>query len=146
MGHIRQAVGAIIKQEQDYILVHKVKLMDGPQGPEHIAGIWDFPKGGVKQGEALLDAVIREIREETGAQHFRIIRQFDEKICFAFNVHLSQETTMFLVEYTGNRFEVHPQDEEIDDVQFFVASEVCNYLTHQETKDFFMKMLRDTSI
>ena len=31
-----------------------------------IAGAWQFPQGGLKRGEAALDAVRREIQEETG--------------------------------------------------------------------------------
>jgi 8-oxo-dGTP pyrophosphatase MutT (NUDIX family) len=31
---------------------------------------WDFPKGGADEGESPLDAATRELKEETGIQHF----------------------------------------------------------------------------
>jgi len=85
MPKIRQAVGAIIRQEQEYLLVHKVKGMDGPHGSRSIPGIWDFPKGGIQSGETASEAILREVREETGGVCYRIIEQFAETIDFAFD-------------------------------------------------------------
>jgi putative (di)nucleoside polyphosphate hydrolase len=148
MQRSRYAVGAIIQQGQEYLLVHKVKVMDTPGGPKSIPGVWDFPKGGVKSGETAFEAVLREVREETGGECYRIIKQVDESIDFAFDdrVHHSigydrQETTMFLLEYLGDRLELGPLDEEIDQVHFFSADMVCRHLAHQETKDYFIRLI-----
>src|SRR6266849_5802594 len=122
-------------------VVHKVKVMETPDGPKNVPGMWDFPKGGVKPGETAQEAIMREVREETGASRYRIIKQFDEKICFSFDEHYQQETTMFLIEYLGDRSELHPMDEEIDHICFFSAPEVYQYLAHQETKDFFVQKI-----
>lgn len=54
MQAIRHAAGAIIYQEQEYLLVHKVKGMDTLGGPTTIPGVWDFPKGGIKAGKPLV--------------------------------------------------------------------------------------------
>src|SRR5689334_3245748 len=106
---IRKAVGAIITHNNEYLLVHKVKIMDASQGPVSVPGMWDFPKGGIHRAETESEALQRELREETGSQHYRIIKQFAEKICFAFDKathqhtgYERQETTMFLVEYLGD--------------------------------------------
>jgi len=40
---IRHAVGAIIRQNNEYLLVHKVKISTG----ESIEGFWGLVKGGV---------------------------------------------------------------------------------------------------
>ncbi len=53
---IRHAVGAIIVQNNEYLLVHKVKQMEGLDGPISIDAVWDFPKGGVHPAETLLNA------------------------------------------------------------------------------------------
>jgi len=44
-----------------------------------IPGAWQFPQGGVDAGEATLDALYREVREEIGLlpQHYRIVKQRD---------------------------------------------------------------------
>jgi 8-oxo-dGTP diphosphatase len=53
------AGGIIIRIEDDgnksVLLVHRPKYLD-----------WSLPKGGVKQGEAVEDAAVREVEEETG--------------------------------------------------------------------------------
>lgn len=148
MQKIRHAVGAIIRQGQEYLLVHKVKVMDTLEGPKSIPGMWDFPKGGVKPGESPYEAVLREVREETGGERYRIVKQFDESIDFAFDEgarrtigYDRQETSMFLLEYLGDRFEPGSRDEEIDQVHFFSALEVSRHLAHQETKDYFVRVV-----
>lgn len=141
----RRAVGAIVKYKNGFLLVHKVKVKNFKNGPEKIMGEWDFPKGGVKGTEAE-NEVMRELREETGSNNYRIIKQFDEKIRFEFPPEIrekigfdKQETLMFLIEYLGDCSELRPQDDEIDDVRFFDISEVLEKLTHKEVKNFFIK-------
>lgn len=148
MPKIRQAVGAIIRQGQEYLLVHKVKIIDTLDGSRSIPGVWDLPKGGIKPGETAFEAVLREVREETGAERCQIIKQFDETISFAFDEQTRraigydrQETMMFLIEYFGNHSELYPLDEEIDQVRFFPAHEVCQYLAHQKTKEYFVHVV-----
>lgn len=51
-----------------------------------------------------------------------------------------QVTTMFLLEYLGDRSELGSLDEEIDQVRFYSAVEVCQSLGHQETKAYFMQV------
>jgi bis(5'-nucleosidyl)-tetraphosphatase len=43
-------------------------------------GRWDFPKGGVEKGEAELDTVLREVREETGIVEINIVPGFRKVI------------------------------------------------------------------
>lgn len=38
--NIRLAVGAIVVQNNEYLLVHKVKQMEGPDGPTDISAIF----------------------------------------------------------------------------------------------------------
>src|SRR5438105_4676899 len=105
---ICHAVGAIIVQNNEYLLVHKVMQMEGPDGPTSTDPVWDFPKGGVHPAETPLNALWRELREETGSQQYRVIKQFPGSISFSFNAatqqtigYTRQDTTMFLVQYVG---------------------------------------------
>jgi putative (di)nucleoside polyphosphate hydrolase len=145
---IRQAVGAIIVQNNEYLLICKVKQMEGPDGPTNIDPIWDFPKGGVRPDEPNLDALWRELREETGSQQYRVRSQLPGSISFSFDTttgqtigYTRQETTMLLVEYMGDRSDLQPQDEEIDDVRFFQAEQVLRCLPHEESREFYQQFL-----
>lgn len=147
---IRNAVGAIITQGDEILLVHKVKMMDGKNGPEETPGQWDFPKGGVLSSDLdLSSALLRELKEETGSAQYRVIKKFEEKICFEFPKFLreklgyeSQETTMFQVEYIGDRTELKPQDKEIDQVNFFPKSNVLGILFHEDSKEFYKRFVQ----
>uniref|UniRef100_S0DFH4 8-oxo-dGTP diphosphatase n=1 Tax=termite gut metagenome TaxID=433724 RepID=S0DFH4_9ZZZZ len=56
------AVKAVIRFCGKYLIVKR-----GEQD-EHGAGIWEFPGGKVEFGEGLEDALVREVREETGLE------------------------------------------------------------------------------
>lgn len=146
---IRKAVGALVLQKNEVLLVHKVKMMESKTGPEQIIGEWDFPKGGVKSSDLnVKEAILRELKEETGSSAYNIIKEYDQKICFTFSPlvqrkigYKDQETTMFLVEYTGDRFDLHPQDEEISQVVFFPKSNVLDTLYHEDSKRFYREFV-----
>ncbi len=47
-------------------------------------GDWEFPKGGVENGEELQQTAIREVREEAGIDDFRLIDGFREEYDYVF--------------------------------------------------------------
>ncbi len=146
---IRQAVGAIVFQHNEFLLVHKVKISDIAEEHTMSKGEWDFPKGGVKHSDDdLASAILRELEEETGSKEFRVIKQFKDKICFVFPKEIQsnlgyekQETTMFYVEYIGDRTDLHPKDNEISHVEFFETPNLLGVLNHDDTKGFFERIL-----
>lgn len=141
---IRRAVGAIVFQKDEVLLVHKVKRSEATSELDSFQAEWDFPKGGVKDGEPLQDAILRELYEETGSTAYQIVEAVDETICFSFDAlftaatgYTGQVTTMFIVEYTGDRTDLTSQDEEINDIQFIHKDNVLDYLAHEETREFY---------
>ncbi|WP_042478934.1 NUDIX domain-containing protein [Bacillus ndiopicus] len=148
---IRYAVGAIIFHQAEILLVHKVKV--SAIEDKHIQGEWDFPKGGVEQSDKDLEAaLLRELAEETGSIQYKVIEQLEEKIAFHFSRDFTnktgftkQETTMFIVEYLGDRANLSPQDNEISDIEFLCLDKTLERLTHQDTKLFFEKVFEKIS-
>ncbi|MCS7095111.1 MAG: NUDIX domain-containing protein [Thaumarchaeota archaeon] len=48
------------------------------------AGHWDFPKGGIEEGETEVDAVVREVYEETGIKELQLINGFRQMISYSY--------------------------------------------------------------
>ncbi len=46
----------------------------------HAKGHWDFPKGNIEPGESEEQTALRELKEETGILHARLIPGFRERI------------------------------------------------------------------
>lgn len=47
---------------------------------------------------------------------------------------------MFVVEYVGDRSDLNPEDDEIDEVEFVERDEVLERLGHGESKAFFAEV------
>ncbi|KQL54377.1 hypothetical protein AN964_13310 [Heyndrickxia shackletonii] len=144
--NIRKAIGAIVYQNNKFLIINKTK-MNTKEGKENIEGEWDFIKGGVEEeDDELVDSLLRELKEETGSEEYKVIKQFDEKICFDFPKSIQekigfvrQETTMFFVEFLGNEKILTPFDNEVSDVKFLEKDKLLDTLTHSETKEYFIK-------
>ena len=151
---IRRAVGAIVYKGNKFLIVGKVKLMDMPGGPTSVPLAWYIPGGGVKDSDETNEyAIMRELKEETGSQNFKIIKVFDKRLCFNFPLEIqeksgfnAQETVMFLVEYTGTGIDLIPHDEEIDRVEFVTATEFFRRIFVEETKEYFQNVLNELSL
>jgi putative (di)nucleoside polyphosphate hydrolase len=88
------------------------------------------------------------MKEESQTKDSKRVKQSDETIDFVFDEwarhsigYDRQETTMFLLAYLGDRLELGSLDEEIYQVHFFSALEVCRHFAHQETKDYFIRLV-----
>jgi 8-oxo-dGTP diphosphatase len=66
-------VGAVIVDDEGRVFVHR-------RGPDRtlFPGCWDLPGGHVEPGEAPLDALRREIEEETGWRLLRVVAELGE--------------------------------------------------------------------
>ncbi len=103
MGKYRNCVFVVVYKKNDdetkYLLL-KRKL--------HWRG-WEFPKGGVEKGESLLNAVKREVFEETGLHPIKI-KKFNIKGKYNYKKMLSdrkgiigQRYTLFSAEVRDNK-------------------------------------------
>ena len=66
---LRLGVGAIVLNNKNRVFVGKRK--DNPVNK------WQMPQGGVNEGERLIDAMKRELKEETGIENINILKEID---------------------------------------------------------------------
>jgi bis(5'-nucleosidyl)-tetraphosphatase len=65
----------------------------------HATGHWDFPKGNIEIGETEVQAASRELKEETGIHHFRLLPNFKRTITYYYRRNQRQifkRVTLFL--------------------------------------------------
>lgn len=72
MGYdLRKGMQAIVYKkegsEKKFLIMHRIKNWTG----------WEFPKGGIKQGETYADAVVRELEEECGITKENIMKMWE---------------------------------------------------------------------
>ena len=75
-AHLKQIAAALIRQDDTVLLVRQ-------QGAEDPADSWALPGGVVEEGELLTEALVREVREETGLEVLQVgplayLAQFDD--------------------------------------------------------------------
>ena len=138
---LRKAVGAVIEKNGKYLLGHKVLV------PKYNIRLdeWGFLRGGVEEGESEEVALLRELKEETHSDSYKIIKSLGS---FEFEFpdilkkksrHKGQNNKMFLVEFTGDKSEIKPDGIEMDKLEWFTPEEVLNKLKFRNSKDFFRK-------
>tara|TARA_B100000214_G_scaffold348031_1_gene299821 strand:- start:2282 stop:2755 length:474 start_codon:yes stop_codon:yes gene_type:complete len=66
---LRLGVGAIVLNNKNRVFVGKRK--DNPVDK------WQMPQGGVNEGEKLVEAMKRELEEETGIKNIKILKEID---------------------------------------------------------------------
>ena len=69
---LRTGVGIIVLNRQNKIFVGKRKDNPGDK--------WQMPQGGVDEGEDYITAMKRELKEETGIENIKIIKEIEKML------------------------------------------------------------------
>jgi putative (di)nucleoside polyphosphate hydrolase len=121
-------------------------------------GAWQMPQGGIDDGEDIITAAYRELKEEIGTDKADIIKIAEQKICYDVPPELStkhwggkyrgQEQTWVALRFTGNdsdiRLDAHlPQ--EFDKWQWVPLSETVNLIVpfKRETYAKVIELFKD---
>lgn len=100
----RPCVGLCIFNRDGKVFVGE--RLDGP------SGAWQMPQGGIDDGEAIIPAAFREMREEIGTDRAEIIRIHDTVLRYTIpddvrarlswgNIYAGQEQTWVALRFTG---------------------------------------------
>ena len=107
---LRIGVGAIIINKENKIFVGRRK--DQPNNDK-----WQMPQGGVNDGENFLNAVKRELEEETSIKNIKILKELEEWTEYELPDYLlgkiwkgkyrGQKQKWFIVKFTGKDDEIN---------------------------------------
>ena len=106
---LRTGVGVIVLNKDNKVFVGKRK--DNPIDK------WQMPQGGVDKGEELVDAMRRELKEETSIKNIEIIKEIDGWLDYELPKNLlgkiwkgryrGQKQKWFIVKFLGEESEIN---------------------------------------
>tara|TARA_B100000530_G_scaffold311269_1_gene238219 strand:+ start:556 stop:1026 length:471 start_codon:yes stop_codon:yes gene_type:complete len=106
---LRIGVGAIVLNNNNHVFVGKRK--DNPINK------WQMPQGGVEKNEDLLNAMKRELYEETSITSIKVLKELDSWLSYELPSNLlgriwkgkyrGQKQKWFIVRFTGNENEIN---------------------------------------
>lgn len=64
-----------------------------------LEGVWQFPQGGIDEGESSEEALFRELKEEIGTKKVEIIAEYPEWIAYDFPPHVAAK----MAPYAGQK-------------------------------------------
>ncbi len=127
---MKKGVSAIIKADNGsnyFLILHRNKNWKG----------WEFPKGGIEEGETPEQAVIRELKEETGLPNIKIHKKFDFKREFTNNGE-THSFDIFFVESNMN-YPVNLEKTTHDNFLWATPKRVLELLYWDEEKEAFQE-------
>ena len=101
--------------------------------------IWQFPQGGIDEGETPEDAMFRELEEEIGTRDVKIVAEFPEWISYDFPSHVAkkmkpfagQRQRYYLVQLLPNaKVSIDTEIPEFSDFKFVDFTELPKYIAH----------------
>ena len=100
---LRNGVGIVLINKHNKVFV--AKRIDNPKN------FWQMPQGGVDEGEDLLTAAYRELKEETSISNVKLIKEIDSTLTYELPDNLlgiiwkgkykGQKQKWFLMRYLG---------------------------------------------
>lgn len=129
--HPVPAVAAVMVKDGMILLIKR--------GNEPSKGKWSVPGGSVEPGETLVEAVKREVREETGlkTEVGEVAGVFDLKVTAADGVHYRYIITDFFAQPTGGT--LTPGDD-ADDAQWVQITELDRYELTEHLRERLAEM------
>ncbi len=106
---LRLGVGVVLLNSDNKVFVGK--RIDNP------VNIWQMPQGGVNDNENLLCAANRELKEETGVESIKLIKEIDNWLTYELPKNLlgkiwkgkyrGQKQKWFIMRFVGNEEEIN---------------------------------------
>ncbi len=136
----REIVGLVVFDGEKFLLLHRVLHWSG----------WEFPKGGINDGESVEDAIKRELFEETSIPRHDFLGKVDELYYFDSSRNVESHVQNFLIRVSSNnKISFENQDSskgektiEHDDFKWCEPSEAVKMLKHKNMKNTMLKAIK----
>ena len=112
--------------------------------------IWQFPQGGIDEGESTKSALLRELKEEIGTDEVELIAEYPSWLSYDFPSKIvkkmypydGQIQKYFLVRLKqGATINIHTKNPEFDDYRFVSVREIFEMVNHFK-KNIFYRLWR----
>jgi len=116
--HLIQAGGGLVKNKnQEILMIFRREK-------------WDLPKGKLDEGETIEECAKREVEEETGLSHLKIIKPITitYHTYILFGKHNLKETHWYLMNASGDEKLIPQTEEEITEIIWAKKEELPKYL------------------
>lgn len=102
--------------------------------------LWTLPKGMINKGEKIVDAAIREVKEETGLEG-NIVRKLGQSSYWFYlkEANLKCKKTVYYFLMRHERGEINSNSPEVDDVQWFPVDKAIERLFYKSDKTIMKK-------
>ena len=141
---LRIGVGVIVLNHQNKIFVGK--RIDNPVDK------WQMPQGGVDKNESFLNAMKRELKEETSIKNIEIIKELDGWFQYELPKNLlgiiwkgrfrGQKQKWFVVRFTGKENEINLKTKHPEFIEWkWIKMEELPKVIVDFKKDVYMKLL-----
>jgi putative (di)nucleoside polyphosphate hydrolase len=104
-----------------------------------LTDIWQFPQGGIDEGENAEEALFRELEEEIGTNDVSIVAEFPEWISYDFPAHVAkkmkpfsgQRQRYYLVKLSKEaKINIATEHPEFSDYKFVDIKELSKFTAH----------------
>ena len=134
--NFEKSCGAIVfRNERRDGELHRYVLMI----KHSLDGHYSFPKGHMEAGETEMETALREIREETGLRVF-LREGFREAVEYSPKPNVKKQVIYF-IGFTLNESTLHPQEEEVSELQWMEIHEAYEAVTFRNDKNLISKAM-----
>jgi len=114
-----------------------------------LQNVWQFPQGGIDEGEEVKEALFRELEEEIGTSDATIIAEYPEWISYDFPPKIAQKMKPFIGQTqryfllrlgADAKINIQTQHPEFDDFKFVGVDEVLG-LSASFKQDVYEKVI-----
>jgi len=115
-----------------------------------LSEVWQFPQGGIDEGEDVKEALFREMKEEIGTKKAKIIAEYPEWISYDFPPKIAkkmkpykgQKQRYFLLKFKkGAKIDIETEHPEFSDYKFVKVKDALS-LSASFKKDVYKKVIK----